>query len=70
MIEVPKRAYLKQGAAKPERLDNPENLMIWLEMHQLDHAECSSYLDAKLARNARLFRKEKARRGLLARAGR
>lgn len=45
--------------------ENPEALLRELELIDLDHAECSSYKDVKMARNARRFRKAAKRIQLL-----
>lgn len=66
MIEVPRVARLGNGhERRAVRIaGQPENLLIWLEMHELDHAQCHLYEDADKARQAREYRKEAARRKL------
>ena len=66
-IEVPRWAWLKVSGEKAyvRIAGQPENLMLWLEMHTLDHALCHLFKDAEKAREAREFRKERARRRLL-----
>jgi hypothetical protein len=46
--------------------NNPERLAAFRELMVLDHAECWQYADARLAAQARRFRKERVRRQLLA----
>lgn len=62
-IEVPRMAHLKIGGEKAfvRIAGQPENLLLWLEMHTLDHALCHLYKDAEQAKAAREFRKERAR---------
>lgn len=66
MIEVPRLAVVGTGhKRRVERIaGQPENLLLWLEVHELDHSKCHLYGDAESARNARQFRKEQARRAL------
>jgi hypothetical protein len=63
LIEIPALAVLAAGRLPVRIKTNPENLLIWVEMIELDHAKCSSFKDAKMARDARTFRKPMLRMG-------
>jgi hypothetical protein len=47
-------------------LHNPEKFVEMLELVNLDHTECAEYSDYRLAKNARMFRKETKRLMLIA----
>jgi hypothetical protein len=68
-IEVRKFAELMvDGTMQRVRvLGHPEHTLIWLELHQLDHAKCASFKDAARAKDYREHRKRQERR---ARGGR
>ena len=56
MIEIPGMAVLKAGQL-PQRVNgNPENLLCWREMMELDHAPCVRFTDAAMAEQARMYR--------------
>lgn len=40
---------------------DPESFVLLRELAELDHCECGNYQDARLARNARRWRKEMKR---------
>jgi len=55
MIEIPRSV-----------MGDPETLLSFREMLELDHKDCASYGDVKSAQLARKYRKEAKRRGLTA----
>lgn len=56
LIEIPHCAVLRAGQ-RPERVrGNPENLLLWLELQELDHEKCLSFNDAEKALAARQHR--------------
>lgn len=57
LIEVPHEAVLKNGQPPVPIKSNPENLMLWRELMELDHEKCSSFKDARMAQQARQYRK-------------
>lgn len=65
-IEVPRLAIIGDGHKRrvARIAGQPENLLLWLEMHELDHAKCHLFGDAEKALQARAHRKEGARREL------
>ena len=63
LIEIPALAVLAAGRLPVRIKTNPENLLIWVEMIEMDHAKCSSFKDAKMAQDARTYRKPMQRMG-------
>ena len=57
MIEIPKWAVLHAGKPKEEVRGNPENLLRWRELIELDHQPCINFTDAAMAKQARAHRK-------------
>jgi hypothetical protein len=58
MLEVPSLAFLKiEGKVQrvPVR-NNPENLMLWRELHEIDHGQCRDFKDEKKAVQHREYR--------------
>lgn len=60
VIEIPRYATLMVDG-KMQRvkvLDNPEHLLIWRELHEIDHERCGSFKDEAKAKDAREHRRE------------
>lgn len=57
LIEIPFEAVLKGGHGPVPIKANPENLLIWIELQELDHEKCSSFQDARQAALCREFRR-------------
>jgi hypothetical protein len=61
LIEVPRYATLMVDG-KMQRvavMNNAENLLIWRELHELDHEKCGAFGDAAKAKDAREHRSVK-----------
>ncbi|MGA2890330.1 MAG: hypothetical protein ABSE51_19980 [Terracidiphilus sp.] len=61
LIEIPYKATLVDGKERVRIKDNPENLVIWQEMMELDHQPCMAFSDVKMAQDAREHRKQQHR---------
>ena len=57
MIEIPCVAVLKQGSRPVRVKGNPENLLCWQELMELDHMPCIKFTDSAMAEQARMYRK-------------
>lgn len=57
LIEVPRQGVLQRGQAAVPIANNPENRMMWLELHTLDHEKCEKYKDFEKAEQARTLRR-------------
>lgn len=59
MLEVPSHATLKvDGVMRKVRVrGQPENMVLWREMHDLDHRDCAKFKDAEKATAHREFRR-------------
>ena len=53
MIEIPAFATLKMGCRREPVQSNPENLLIWTELIEMDHAPCIQFKDSDMAAQAR-----------------
>lgn len=49
-IETPGMAVLHQGRPREPVKNNPENRMLWLELHMIDHQKCANYQDVEKAK--------------------
>lgn len=67
LIEVPKFGWLNIGGVRQHVriVGQPENLMLWVELHELDHAKCHEFKDADKALQAREHRSESQRLKLI-----
>jgi hypothetical protein len=63
IIEIPRWGWLVVNGhrCRVPVQGNPENLLLWLEMQQLDHEKCQMFNDVQKAKDAREFRKERDR---------
>ena len=52
-IEIPVCAVLSKGSRREPVRNSPENLMIWTELIEMDHAPCMAFKGAELAAQAR-----------------
>ncbi len=57
MIEIPRYAVIKAGLQPVEIKGNPENLLCWRELVEIDHAPCIHFTDATMAQQAREHRR-------------
>lgn len=59
VIEIPRMATLMVDG-KMQRvtvLNNPENLLVWKELHEIDHEKCGAFKDESKAKDAREHRR-------------
>lgn len=56
-LEVPRHAVLRAGQAPVRVKSDPENRLIWLDLMRIDHAACGQFQDARMAEEARRYRK-------------
>ena len=52
-IEIPGYAVLTKGTRREPIRNSPENLMIWIELIEMDHAPCVAFKGAEMAAQAR-----------------
>lgn len=58
VIEQPRWATLPvDGKMARVRLDSPEMVLIWKELHELDHEKCGAFGDASKAKDQREHRR-------------
>ena len=53
MIEIPHCAVLTKGSRREPVRNSPENMLIWTELIEMDHAPCLAFSDAAMAAQAR-----------------
>lgn len=56
MIEIPRRAVLEAGRQAEAVKGNPENMLRWVELMELDHKPCTQFSDSRMAEQAREHR--------------
>lgn len=56
-LETPSCAVLKAGHRAVHVKMDPENRLLWLELMEMDHAACVLFHDAKMAEEARQYRR-------------
>lgn len=65
IIEIPKFAVIRAGGMREPVREHGENLLLWRELQEIEHAKCSSFGSVLEAQQARKFRKERDRRKLV-----